>query len=326
MIPTYNQDKYIRKAIESALAQDYENKEIIVSIDCSTDNTFETVKEFSNIPKLKIINRKERLGRVQNYHDTLYNQTSGEWIINLDGDDFFLDNSYLSKAMALINKHPEIELVFANRADLNTINGVEIINPRIVSQHPELIDGNDIFINFPKRIYHLYHVTTLYKKKVALEIGYYEKEIINTDLESVLRYLPGRKIGFIQDVVACWRKHDKNESWNARVDDRVKNLDIAFGAYFSEINKQNFTQKELTDWLNKLVDFYSLQFIKRLISISDFESAILYVNQANKREPGLKLRLLKNEKTTMRKIFAEEYILPRRLIRNIVNRFGWYYP
>ena len=39
MIPTYNQENYIAQAIESVLMQDYENLEIIISDDCSTDKT-----------------------------------------------------------------------------------------------------------------------------------------------------------------------------------------------------------------------------------------------------------------------------------------------
>ncbi len=46
MIPTYNQAKYISKAIESALSIDYQNLEVIVSDDCSTDNTKEVVSKY----------------------------------------------------------------------------------------------------------------------------------------------------------------------------------------------------------------------------------------------------------------------------------------
>ena len=48
-IPTYNRgDGYLREALESALAQTYENLEIVVSDNCSTDNTGEVVEAYDD--------------------------------------------------------------------------------------------------------------------------------------------------------------------------------------------------------------------------------------------------------------------------------------
>ena len=55
MIPTYNQAKYISKAIESALSIDYSNIEVIVSDDCSSDNTEEVVSKYLSDNRYKYI-------------------------------------------------------------------------------------------------------------------------------------------------------------------------------------------------------------------------------------------------------------------------------
>jgi len=59
----YNQGKYIRQAVEGALAQTYENLEIIISDDASPDKTFEImqelVRDYSGPHKI-ILNRNER--------------------------------------------------------------------------------------------------------------------------------------------------------------------------------------------------------------------------------------------------------------------------
>jgi glycosyltransferase involved in cell wall biosynthesis len=64
MIPTYNQAKYISKAIESALNIDYPNIEVIVSDDCSTDNTEEVVSKYLSDDRFKYIKNEKNLGRV----------------------------------------------------------------------------------------------------------------------------------------------------------------------------------------------------------------------------------------------------------------------
>jgi glycosyltransferase involved in cell wall biosynthesis len=47
----YNQEEYIREAVESALAQDYSPLEIIISDDCSKDNTFNIIQEVTSLYK-----------------------------------------------------------------------------------------------------------------------------------------------------------------------------------------------------------------------------------------------------------------------------------
>ena len=53
IMPSYNTGKYIAESIQSVLAQTYENWELIIVDDCSTDNTEEIMKQFSDPKKLK---------------------------------------------------------------------------------------------------------------------------------------------------------------------------------------------------------------------------------------------------------------------------------
>ena len=50
VLVSFNQQKYVREAVESALAQDYDNLEIVISDDCSRDKTWEII---SQRPKLE---------------------------------------------------------------------------------------------------------------------------------------------------------------------------------------------------------------------------------------------------------------------------------
>ncbi|MDZ7817324.1 MAG: glycosyltransferase family A protein [Aliarcobacter sp.] len=68
MIPTYNQKEYICEAINTALSQTYENIEVIVCDDNSTDNTYELIKSIKN-KKLKIFKNCSNLGRIKNYQE-----------------------------------------------------------------------------------------------------------------------------------------------------------------------------------------------------------------------------------------------------------------
>lgn len=92
---TYNQEKYIADALNSALAQDYPNLEIVVSDDCSGDRTFiiatEIARDYHGPHKI-ILNRNEpNLGIGGNFHKA-YTLASGEWLFMAAGDDISLPN------------------------------------------------------------------------------------------------------------------------------------------------------------------------------------------------------------------------------------------
>ena len=110
---TYNQEQYIADALNSALAQDYPNLEIIVSDDCSSDRTFAIATDIASNyhgPHKIILNRNEpNLGIGGNFHHA-YTLSSGEWLFMAAGDDISLPNRCRVVAEA-IPKYPRA-LVF----------------------------------------------------------------------------------------------------------------------------------------------------------------------------------------------------------------------
>jgi glycosyltransferase involved in cell wall biosynthesis len=105
-IPTYNQASYIEKAIRSALSQTYPPFEIIVSDDCSTDNTREILKLLkAEITILKVIHQPVNLGISKNT-DFCLRSANSEFVLRLDSDDYLLPN-YISELINLFNIHPD---------------------------------------------------------------------------------------------------------------------------------------------------------------------------------------------------------------------------
>lgn len=105
-IPTYNQSQYLPQAIHSVFNQTMMPSEIIVSDDCSTDNTAEVLQELSQeIPILKVIRKNTNLGISQNTDECLRAAT-GEFIVRLDSDDL-LEPTYIEKLSASLSKFPE---------------------------------------------------------------------------------------------------------------------------------------------------------------------------------------------------------------------------
>ncbi len=100
IIPTYNRANMLTKAIESVLAQTYDNWELIIIDDGSTDNTKEVISSYKSNKIIYIYqkNQKESVARNKGI-DT----AKGDYICFLDDDDYYLD-SFLIKFYNKIKK------------------------------------------------------------------------------------------------------------------------------------------------------------------------------------------------------------------------------
>src|SRR6056297_466684 len=86
----YNQERFIREAIEGAFAQTYQPLEIILSDDCSPDSTFEIMQEMAAAyggPHGVILNRNQSNLGIVPHIDRVMTIVTGEFIVINAGDD-----------------------------------------------------------------------------------------------------------------------------------------------------------------------------------------------------------------------------------------------
>ena len=92
IVPVYNAEKYISRCLDSILMQDYNNYEILVIDDCSTDDTYDIVLPYDDIFTL---HNPARRGALANIVEGI--RTFGQNIIvTVDGDDYLPDRNVLS--------------------------------------------------------------------------------------------------------------------------------------------------------------------------------------------------------------------------------------
>lgn len=261
IIPTYNQDTYIDQAIKSALAQTYEDIEIIVSDDCSTDKTGEVCKNFQTVQYYR---NEKNLGRVGNYHKALYNYATGDYVLMLDGDDYLIDRDYIKSAMHLISRNKDMVMVFARSKILYDIKS-ELNMPK-VKLLATVSSGNDLFINYYKG-YTIPHNTALYNRKEAMNIGYYTENIISSDWESILRLIIGHNVGFMDRHVSVWRSHTDNISKSLKVEEIKNNQEYIESTYRHAKYLNIFDNNKLERWRVKMLKRYFSKYIIKSIAL-----------------------------------------------------------
>lgn len=230
VIPTYNQSNYIEKAVESALAQTYINLEIIIADDCSNDSTEQFIRRFRENEKVKYLRNPHNLGRVRNYKNALENHATGEWVVNLDGDDFFCDDKFISEVVDIIRSHSDQGIVFVQGGQYISKHGRLILdNPHIPSD-TLLIDGDEYFLNF-HRFKHFSHLSTVFNRKKAIEIDFYRLDIASSDIESFLRLALHGRVVLIKKPYGVWVHHTINFSQNLDFESAKANFKYITSAY-----------------------------------------------------------------------------------------------
>ncbi len=101
IVPIYNVEKYLEKCIESLLSQDYKPLEIILVDDCSTDNSVQIAKIYSEkyADNCKLILRDEN-GGLSLARNTGMKYASGEWLSFVDSDDW-VSKDYISSLLSV---------------------------------------------------------------------------------------------------------------------------------------------------------------------------------------------------------------------------------
>ncbi len=111
LIPVYNREKIIEQTIQSALNQHYDNVDIILVDNCSTDSTYEILKSYqSRYPNIRIARNDSNLGPVKNWVACL-NLAQGKYIKFLWSDDQIFPD-YLSHCVEAFEKNPKIGFVY----------------------------------------------------------------------------------------------------------------------------------------------------------------------------------------------------------------------
>ena len=126
---TYNQEKYIKDALEGFLMQKTNFKyEIIIHDDASNDNTANIIREYEekypNIIK-PIYQKENQYSQGKWSLITTFNNAKGKYIALCEGDDYWIDENKLQLQVDYMEKNPNCTLLFHNAKIIDMLNNKE---------------------------------------------------------------------------------------------------------------------------------------------------------------------------------------------------------
>jgi hypothetical protein len=214
LIPTYNQERFIDRAIASALSQECPGLEVIVADDASTDGTGAAAELWGFDRRFRYVRNEQNLGRVANYRRTLQELARGEWVLMLDGDDFLTDPGFLRRATGALERHADRPIVFAQAGHrVHYLDGsrrdVDILPP--IDGDERVLTGGE-YLRFVYETKFFTHLGALYQRQRALSDGFYTAEISSSDMDSLLRLALEGEVLVLNTIAGCWVQHGSNAS------------------------------------------------------------------------------------------------------------------
>ena len=176
IVPFFNAEKFIEKCLNNLLTQTYENLEIIVVDEDSTDNSENIVKKFEENEKIKYFKLKEKTIGVSNARNYGIEKATGKYFIFVDADDY-IDSNLIENLSGYIDKDVDVVKYKINIVDkdgniINKINGptfdslngeeafsklcfedILIDSPCLYMMKKELFEKNPS-LRFTKNLYH----------------------------------------------------------------------------------------------------------------------------------------------------------------------------
>ncbi|MFM7406065.1 MAG: glycosyltransferase family 2 protein [Cuspidothrix sp.] len=123
IIPTYNRIGYLKEAITSAIEQTYQNIEIIVCDNCSSENPQSLIESF-NDPRIKFHRHPENIGMLANqFHG--FKIATGKYVASLHDDDLW-NEDFLAKLVPHLEENPYLVLAFCDQYIIDSDSKINI--------------------------------------------------------------------------------------------------------------------------------------------------------------------------------------------------------
>ncbi len=272
IIPVYNAEKYIKKCIESAIHQTYQNLEILVIIDGATDNSQEIIKEYAkNDTRIKVVSRENKgifYTRIEGIR-----QATSQYIYFLDADDWIEENAI--EIMYQYKKEHHADIVRCKNYYKDEKEKVEI------DKEVQYLDKEDFEKQLYTNLFGSYHFASLWNQ--LIEKKYFENlkdikdidESINFGEDYILNLKLYRNINslvLIPDYLYHYRTNESSITNQQNYESLLKKLNSTYKSHLEIIYLiDTYHDIEEKECYQKIAVFRAIRGIKnRMIEFASF--------------------------------------------------------
>lgn len=223
VIPTFNKVNYIKKTLDSIHAQTFQDWELLVIDDCSTDGTLSVVANNTDPKRTQIVSRKKNKGICHVLNEAL-NYIQTEYFIQVDGDDWIEPETIEVLFNKMKRQSANTALVYANTIHWHEKNSSLDFYKQV--KHREFIDRYD-FVTYDPMVQPRFYRTSCVKKVGGWEIDKLTQGRLMEDRRMLLRLLDEYTFTYVDRDLYHFRLHRHNLSLdhNAKIYNQLRKLE-----------------------------------------------------------------------------------------------------
>jgi glycosyltransferase involved in cell wall biosynthesis len=271
IIPSYNHEKYVAEAIQSVLDQTYQDFEIVITDDGSSDNTVAVIKNFTD-SRIRLFCFPNNRGACVAANHCI-KESKGEFIALLNSDDAFVNNK-LEKQVKFLDEHLEIGAVFSQVQFINeNSNNISHIEHFYKNAFVQLNRSRFEWLNY--FFFHgncLCHPSILIRRECYEKVGVYDRRFAQLpDFDFWIRLCQRYEIFILSEQLVKFRIRENQANVSSEKPESQIRMAVEFPQVF-----QQFLGREVLDNIIKIFPEIS-NFSCNEKSTLNRESAILCI-------------------------------------------------
>lgn len=266
LLATYNGEKYLNELIDSILSQTYKNIRLIISDDCSKDNTREILEKYQKEDSRVIVYKQEQnQGYVKNF-EFLLKKVESDYYMLADQDDVWLPEKVEKSLQKL--KAENADLVFGD---------LEVVDQNLKTIYPSFNDFMLLSRKIQKyiksyKLNYLYNCitgcTVLAKSKFIsqiLPVPTTSKYFIHDHWIGIIMSTYG-KIAYMPEKYIKYRQHGDNQVGTNKISHKFTKLtqvrelfiNVKLGVFGTYVENNSRFPKEIQELNQKAYDYFNM--------------------------------------------------------------------
>ncbi len=297
---TYNQEKYIRQAIEGVLLQQTNfDFELVIANDCSSDTTDSIIQNLiQNHPngfRIKYFKQSENIGMMPNFVFAMQ-QCTAKYVALCEGDDYWIDPLKLKKQVDFLENNQEYVLCFHKVNILNTNN--EIVDD-FITKIPENYETLITLAQLGNYI----HTPSVVFRNIIKEFPF---EFLKTPIGDYFLYLllaEHGKIKHLEEIMCVYRYGVGVFSSESRISFAKSNLNLytCLVSYFEDEKIKKILLERQLSAVNSLEQAVKSEYKNSFVSNHLFFRTIKFLNENRKKPSLIFKKLFKKLKDSIKK-------------------------
>lgn len=245
-MPIFNDEKHILKAIDSVLKQTYQNFEIIVCDNCSTDKTYEIVDKIDD-SRIRLYKNEENIGFLLNSNRS-WHKAKGKYIVTLHGDDAYYD-SYIENVVKIFNGNNKVGIIHFMQEELRK-NYFDNLSYFKSDKYYSKIFG--CAITPPP-------TQTAFRKEALLKTHYYESDYWTAEVRLMMKIASEGYDAYIEGQY-LFERYNGSEKDSSQIDKFILRFEHLYRLYADYKHDKKIKRSDLELFKKQLVDSFILLF------------------------------------------------------------------